>query len=220
MEDIHSNEAQPEELVEFISEDDLTEEQRADLRERVLNSYNEDYSLLSAIKEAEGARVYRVESFNAVKEDYKIASRGVYKSIFWLTFTAMEATLLRIYDSLTNDPRTEVVQQIIDETKKTRNELIDTTYLLRTIKRATRLLKRYKACQCNLQLSELLLYVKQKDKILVQRLYDMIDSNRLAIKGITFVGTDRTQEALEEVNNNLENSVRVLGLYQETPSDK
>ena len=81
-------------------------------------------------------------------------------------------------------------------------------------------LKRANTVFCNIEISDLLKLIYEKEELILDELEEHLKMRELEIKGIRYYGTNKNQKQIAETTQQIDESVKVLGLNKKTLSDK
>lgn len=213
-------EASPNENIEFFSISDLDEDEQAAIRRMIESTFSETCTIDEAISRSIQEEVIREESFRVTKKNCKTVTNHINSNILRLELMKIESILLKAFCILTNNGRAELIDGIVDAIDSSQQELKNLVYLLKAIKRAIRVLEKYKTGACNLQLSELTQLLYDREMMIYEELDEYVNKCKLATKGIQYMGSNKNQVALKENDEKIENTVKALGLIKQTSSDK
>ena len=205
---------------DFEIVDNLSEEEQEQIRQMIINAFSETYTVEEALYKAYQDKFVKKESFRVTKKNCKTVKKHVAGSIARLELMKLESKCLKLYTELVNNGRQDLIEGVIEELYRVQGELINLHVLLRVLNKTINVLNRHNASECNMQLSELIQYIYTKENILISSLNEYLDKCKLATKGISYMGTNKNQEAFDELDEKIDNSVKALGLYKKTSSDK
>jgi hypothetical protein len=205
---------------EFEIVDNLSEEEKEKLRQMIINAFSETYTFEEALSKSIEEKLVKKESFRVTKKNCKTVKKHVRGSITRLELMKLESKCLKLVTILLNNGREDLLQGIIEELYRVQGELIDLHFLLKVLNKTINVLERHDSSYCNMQISILIEYIYEKENILLANLGEYMDKCKLAIKGISYMGTNKNQEALDELDTKIDSSIQALGLYKKTSSDK
>ena len=176
---------------DFEIVDNLSEEEKEQIRQMIINAFSETYTVEEALYKAYQDKFVKKESFRVTKKNCKTVKKHVAGSIVRLELMKLESKCLKLYTELVNNGRQDLIEGIIEELYRVQGELINLHVLLRVLNKTINVLNRHNASECNMQLSELIQYIYTKENILLSSLNEYLDKCKLATKGISYMGTNK-----------------------------
>ncbi len=204
---------------QFIGVDDLTEEEKQQIINQVNDFFSEVYSIEGAILKATDEAYLRKESFRQVGKRLRKTHNEINSRIIQSEIKIFETYQLKLLSFLLNSGRGPLLDQIINKISETEQQLKQLSHLLRDIRKSFRILKRYNAESCNLEINELVTLIHGKAVYVVRDSNDYIEKCKMASRGISFIASNKNQEQIQAIDENIDAYVQVLGLYK-TPGDK
>ena len=204
--------------IEIVTE--VSDDERAQIEQMILSAFGEEVSVSTAIYNRESQRLLDKESFRVIFKNQRVISNHVTFTILKIYYLKLVARYSKLLTMIYQNDRGEVVDEVYNVLDTNQKELIELRKLLSIVGKASRKLKRNDTSACNFQINNLLSLIYEKEMILYNRIVQCVDMSRLSTRGITYVVANKNQEALDETNEQIAASVKALGLYKETPSDK
>ena len=153
-------------------------------------------------------------SFKAVNAMYNDVSYGRKKIINHLNRTKLTIQLSKALSYLLFPRNLEAVKGIEEKVDSTKTSIQEKKELLKSIRQALKDLEKNEVGIGIIPISMLLEAIFERDKLLMEKLSTDVSAIHLANKGISFYGTNKNQEALEEVESRINSSAMHLGLKQ------
>ena len=206
--------------VRIVGTEEFTEEQLQELEELIEQTFCRTYTFEEALYKKSQEDLIRTESFRTLSKNQRTLYKHLGQSRNRLISMKIQTAILKQYTLIANNGRDEILQQMYDEFAGAQKEIQSMRFMLRLIKKVINCLKRHRVVECNLQLSELLQQIYDREQLIAVYLKDYIQAGQMAVKGIQYYMPSKNQEALEENMHYIENSAMALGLVKQTQGDK
>lgn len=145
------------------------------------------------------------EHYNSVEDQRKEMLKSIATIKFRFVFLELLCNIIN-YNALCE------ISYLQDVISHSRMELKDQKKLLSIIKENIEKLQRNDIVECNYNLCELLSKIYEKDQMLFNDLIREMEISTAAIKGISITYSDSKKDAIKELNNEIDNDIKVLGL--------
>lgn len=196
---------------------EMTDEE---FRKLVLDTLNASLTIEEAIKEQKENEATTKESFMMTKEICKNVKYFSTKHLLMMHYMRYRLYLLKLFTYIIQSENYDMVCDVIDKIIESEEEFKRQNKILNELKSAILKLEKNRADSCNFNICSLLMNINKKEVLLLDILNDYFKKSHLAVKGIQYFGTNENQEELTEINNNIENSIKTLGLRKITSGDK
>ncbi len=206
----------------IIDEEELEDEEIDfdELNHLLASTFGESYSVESAIEISKQEK-------SQIKESFKITNSNCNKTyilgnmtLLKLKLMEFEAYFAKLVSIVFQNGQLEIADDLIKKIKYTQEEYKKLNKRLLNIKLSLLKLKKYNSPLCNSEINYLIKCIYDKGFILLDILDNYIQMCRLSTKGINFLGTNKSQESLEDINQKIDESIKTLGLSIKTYGDK
>ena len=161
------------------------------------------------------------------KESFKIINKNIRNIYVFactqkarLNFLILQAHILKVYSAIMQNISLEYHDDAIESIRKVKEELTKLNHLVVLTKKALMRLKRANTVFCNIEISDLLKLIYEKEELILDELEEHLKMRELEIKGIRYYGTNKNQKQIAETTQKIDESVKVIGLNKKTRSDK
>lgn len=154
------------------------------------------------------------ESFKTLDMDFKIVNKTRKEITYALCIAIIYINVLKIFKSILNDfELVEELDKLINKISSVYSEIISQKEVMIIVREAYKKLKNLEIYECNGDISDLLVLIYEKDKLLQSYVLNEIKMTTSRIKGFNTYRTENKE--LDEINNKIEKTLHRLGLVKE-----
>ena len=186
----------------------------------VLSMFGENCSVDYAIDMEKTKKEIAKESFKIINKNIRNIYVFACTQKARLNFLILQAHILKVYSAIMQNISLEYHDDAIESIRKAKEELTKLNHLVVLTKKALMRLKRANTVFCNIEISDLLKLIYEKEELILDELEEHLKMRELEIKGIRYYGTNKNQKQIAETTQQIDESVKVLGLNKKTLSDK
>ncbi len=151
------------------------------------------------------------DSFDIIKKTCSTIINYSNLAIIKINKMILKGYVLKLSDSFFND--------IIVKLQNSKNDIKIQLVLLKEVKKTILILEKHKVITCNLEISKLMGFIFEKENLILNELANQMNILRLDIEGIDCQLSNKNQEELKELDENINNSIKTLGLKNNAFSD-
>ncbi len=133
-------------------------------------------------------------------------------NLFKINVSILSISLLKLFCYVTQNGQQDLLNELIIKMQSVKEDVKSQKALLKDIKRALIKLKRNKIASCTVELCKLIAYLFTKQQLVLDDLVNYMSVCKLNVEGIECHGTNKNQEELKELDENINNSIKTLGL--------
>ena len=154
------------------------------------------------------------ESFKAIDTDFKIVDKTRKEITYSLCISIIYISVLKILKSMMNDfELVEELDKLIDKISSAYKEIISQREVMIIVREAYKRLKSLEIYECNGDISDLLVLMYEKNRIIHSDVLNEIRMTTSRIKG--FSTSNGENKELAEINSKIDKSLTRLGLVKE-----
>ena len=154
------------------------------------------------------------ESFKAIDTDFKIVDKTRKEITYSLCISIIYISVLKILKSMMNDfELVEELDKLIDKISSAYKEIISQREVMIIVREAYKRLKSLEIYECNGDISDLLVLMYEKNRIIHSDVLNEIRMTTSRIKGISTSKGENKE--LAEINSKIDKSLTRLGLVKE-----
>lgn len=154
------------------------------------------------------------ESFKAIDTDFKIVDKTRKEITYSLCISIIYISVLKILKSMMNDfELVEELDKLIDKISSAYKEIISQREVMIIVREAYKRLKSLEIYECNGDISDLLVLMYEKNRIIHSDVLNEIRMTTSRIKGFSTSKVENKE--LAEINSKIDKSLTRLGLVKE-----
>lgn len=154
------------------------------------------------------------ESFKAIDTDFKTVNKTRKEITYSLCISIIYISVLKILKSMMNDfELVEELDKLIDKISSAYKEIISQREVMIIVREAYKRLKSLEIYECNGDISDLLVLMYEKNRIIHSDVLNEIRMTTSRIKG--FNTSKGENKELTEINSKIDKSLTRLGLVKE-----
>ena len=185
------------------------------LRQLVLDALHASNTIDEVLENKKQEDAMTKKSFKVAWDGYRAVKKSKNVNLMILKTTRLRLQLLRIIALIFNSSSKEILDMIDDKIQEVSSEYISEKDILIQIQKSLKKLQAAKASNCNFEICKLLALLVIKNELLMNSFSEDLDKYRMASRGIDYISSGKTQEELDELNNQIDESIFRLGLKQQ-----
>ncbi len=188
---------------------EIPDELKNMIKEMFDNSSSIDYAIKARKEEIEIIKA----SFNATKKNYKTASFSRHINVFNLKILKLSVKLYKLKLLFLQDEGYKLYQEYEDKIKESIDEIYNLKSLLKLIRIAIKKLERIDEILCLKEINDLIYSIIIKQGIICDYIESLSSKYAIRYEGINVSSNDKYEKQLEEVDDNILKSIKMLNLH-------